>query len=61
MISSQSNALDELMQQFLDQIDRDIATFVLKGEILDLNGMVHAGGAGLDTAKQCLSAICTVK
>jgi hypothetical protein len=28
MISSQSNALDELMQQFLDQIDRDIATFV---------------------------------
>jgi len=28
MISSQSNTLDEFMQQFSDQTDRDVTTFV---------------------------------
>ncbi|KAG1819391.1 hypothetical protein DFJ58DRAFT_739431 [Suillus subalutaceus] len=51
-----NNALDGLMQQFRDQTDRDVAIFVHSaGEKLDLSGMVYAGGAGLDTAKQCLS------
>jgi hypothetical protein len=30
-------------------------TQTLKGETLDLSGLIYVGGAGLDTAKQCLS------
>ncbi|KIK33197.1 hypothetical protein CY34DRAFT_66416, partial [Suillus luteus UH-Slu-Lm8-n1] len=54
-ITKYNNALDELMQEFRDRTGRDVAIFVHSaGEKLDLDGMVYAQRAGLNTAKQCL-------
>jgi hypothetical protein len=49
------NVLDMLMENFRNQVSRDVAIHVHRtGEILDLSGMTYAAGAGLDTRKQCL-------
>ncbi|KAG1901401.1 uncharacterized protein F5891DRAFT_254157 [Suillus fuscotomentosus] len=54
-IKQYSDALDGLMQQFRDQVDRDVAVFVQRtGDTLDLGDIAYAKGAGLDTMKQCL-------
>ncbi|KAG1859617.1 hypothetical protein DFJ58DRAFT_286078 [Suillus subalutaceus] len=53
-IQQYSNVLDMLMQNFRDQVTRDVAIHVHRREILDLSGMTYAAGAGLDTRKQCL-------
>ncbi|KAG2112309.1 uncharacterized protein F5147DRAFT_684598, partial [Suillus discolor] len=56
IVTRYNNALDGLMQRFRDQTHRDIAIFVqFAGETLNLSGITYAAGAGLDTAKQCLS------
>ncbi|KIK33456.1 hypothetical protein CY34DRAFT_99569, partial [Suillus luteus UH-Slu-Lm8-n1] len=55
IIANYNNALDELMQEFRDRTGRDVAIFVHSmGETLDLDGMVYAQRAGLNTTKQCL-------
>ncbi|KAG1906639.1 uncharacterized protein F5891DRAFT_474763 [Suillus fuscotomentosus] len=54
-IKQYSDALDGLMQQFRDQVDRDVAVFIQRtGDTLDLWDVAYAKGAGLDTMKQCL-------
>ncbi|KAG2336413.1 hypothetical protein BDR05DRAFT_1005889 [Suillus weaverae] len=59
-IQQYSNVLDMLMQNFRDQVARDVAIHVHRtGEILDLSGMTYAAGAGLDTRKQCLQGTLT--
>ncbi|KAG2118697.1 uncharacterized protein F5147DRAFT_832558 [Suillus discolor] len=52
-IKQYNDALDGLMQQFRDQVDRDVAVFV-HGDTLDLWDIAYAKGAGLDTMNQCL-------
>ncbi|KAG1851441.1 hypothetical protein DFJ58DRAFT_746276 [Suillus subalutaceus] len=55
IINQYSNILDELMQQFRDQVDRDVAVFVQRsGDTLDLGDIAYAKGVGLNTMKQCL-------
>ncbi|KIK36383.1 hypothetical protein CY34DRAFT_811336, partial [Suillus luteus UH-Slu-Lm8-n1] len=50
-----SDVLDALMQNFRDQVTRDVAIYTHHtGELLDLSGIIRAAGAGLDTRKQCL-------
>ncbi|KAG2339592.1 hypothetical protein BDR05DRAFT_938889 [Suillus weaverae] len=61
-IQQYSDVLDMLMQNFRDQVARDVAIHIhdiaihvhRTEELLDLSGMAYADGAGLDTRKQCL-------
>ncbi|KAG1903364.1 uncharacterized protein F5891DRAFT_947518, partial [Suillus fuscotomentosus] len=60
-IQRYNNVLDALMQNFRDQVARDVAIYIhhtviytFTGEILDLSGMAYAEAAGLDTRKRCL-------
>ncbi|KIK38627.1 hypothetical protein CY34DRAFT_14919 [Suillus luteus UH-Slu-Lm8-n1] len=61
-IQKYSDVFDRLMQNFRDQVTRDVAIHIQDiaihvhrtEEILDLSGMTYADGAGLDTRKQCL-------
>ncbi|OAX32570.1 hypothetical protein K503DRAFT_870078, partial [Rhizopogon vinicolor AM-OR11-026] len=55
MIQSYNNALDTLMQQFRDRASRDTVVIVHHmAESLDLIGIEHAAGAGLNPSKCCL-------
>ncbi|KAG2104047.1 uncharacterized protein F5147DRAFT_808287 [Suillus discolor] len=50
-----NNVLDALMQNFRDQVARDVAIYIHHtGEILDLSGMAYVEATGLDTRKRCL-------
>ncbi|KAG1807568.1 hypothetical protein EV424DRAFT_230934 [Suillus variegatus] len=54
-IQRYNNVLDALMQNFRDQVARDVAIYTHRtSEILDLSGMAYAEAAGLDTRKRCL-------
>ncbi|KAG1894942.1 uncharacterized protein F5891DRAFT_1281362 [Suillus fuscotomentosus] len=55
VVKRYSDTLDDLVQQFRDQVDRDVAVFVQRtGDTLDLGDIAYAKGAGLNTMKQCL-------
>jgi hypothetical protein len=54
-IQRYSDVLDALMQNFRDQVTRDVAIYTYRtGELLDLSGITYAANAGVDTRKQCL-------
>ncbi|CCM06543.1 uncharacterized protein FIBRA_08817 [Fibroporia radiculosa] len=54
-IEGYSRAIDNLMQQFRDNVIRDVAIFTCRAaEDLDLSGLEYAGGVGRNTLKQCL-------
>ncbi|KAG1864562.1 hypothetical protein C8R48DRAFT_773077 [Suillus tomentosus] len=54
-IQRYNDVLDALMQNFRDQVTRDVAIYTHHtGELLDLSGITRAAGAGRDTRKQCL-------
>ncbi|KAG1817021.1 hypothetical protein EV424DRAFT_1513365 [Suillus variegatus] len=54
-IQQYNDVLDALMQNFRDQVTRDVATYIHDtGEILEFSGMAYAEAAGLDTRKRCL-------
>ncbi|KIK39900.1 hypothetical protein CY34DRAFT_807748 [Suillus luteus UH-Slu-Lm8-n1] len=54
-IQQYSDALDALVQNFRDQVARDVVIYTHHtGELLDLSGITYAENAGLDTRKQCL-------
>lgn len=55
IVKQYGESFDGLMQQFRDQVDRDVAVFVQRtGDTLDLRDIAYAKGAGLNTMKQCL-------
>ncbi|KAG2127907.1 uncharacterized protein EDB93DRAFT_1269722 [Suillus bovinus] len=73
-IAKYNDMLDRLMQNFHDQVARDVAIHIHEigthiqdiaihvhrtEEILDLSGVTYADGAGLNTRKQCLQGTCT--
>ncbi|KIK35362.1 hypothetical protein CY34DRAFT_587433, partial [Suillus luteus UH-Slu-Lm8-n1] len=54
-IKAYINVFDELMQNFRDEVTRDVDIRVqYTEEILELSSMTYAEDAGLDTRKQCL-------
>jgi len=58
VVDEYNNALDELMQEFRDRAVHDTHINVHRVldimEDLSLDSMAYAGGAGLNTTKQCL-------
>ncbi|KAG1856405.1 hypothetical protein DFJ58DRAFT_913712 [Suillus subalutaceus] len=56
MIKKYSDVFNRLMQNFRDQVTCDVAVHIHRTEeLLDLNGMTYAEGAGLDTRKKLLA------
>ncbi|KAG2158588.1 uncharacterized protein EDB93DRAFT_1119069, partial [Suillus bovinus] len=55
IIKKYNDTLDGLMQQFQDQVDRDVAVCVQRtGDTLDLGDIAYAKGVGPNIMKQCL-------